>query len=566
MWDLILAKLKEQKIITDEQMAEASKLAEPSDFLIKKCNVSDEQLAIARGLVYGLNYIDTRTCSFTSDILDLIPRDVAENYRVIPCQIEGTHLIVAVEDPTNLKALEAVSFAARQKGYVVDFTIASPTGITDGLKRYQNLTREVEAVVSEAIDVARPAEQAVPEDIKNLQEVVKDAPVSKMVSAMLRHAVESGASDIHVESVEQTTRIRYRLDGELKTVLTLPVAIHPAIVARIKVLSNMKLDETRIPQDGRIRETIGKKTIDFRISTLPVVGNEKVVMRVLDTTSSAMTLDKLGFWGFNLEQINHQIARPHGMLLVTGPTGSGKSTTLFSALSIVNKEDVNIVTLEDPVEYFMAGVNQSQINPDVGLTFASGLRSILRQDPDAIMVGEIRDRETAELAVQAALTGHIVLSTLHTNDAIGAIPRLLDMGVEPFLLAASLNLVLAQRLVRKICPYCREKTELPEAVLKEIQPVMEMVKSKGLLPDKLEWWHGQGCPRCNNIGYKGRTVISEVLADTKEVQNLTVEHANSDKFVEQMRAQGALRLMEDGLIKALRGETTMEEILTSTRE
>ncbi len=566
MWDLILAKLKEQKIITDEQMADASKLAEPSDFLIKKCNVSDEQLAIARGLVYGLNYIDTRTCSFTSDILDLIPRDVAENYRVIPCQIEGTHLIVAVEDPTNLKALEAVSFAARQKGYVVDFTIASPTGITDGLKRYQNLTREVEAVVSEAIDVARPAEQAVPEDIKNLQEVVKDAPVSKMVSAMLRHAVESGASDIHVESVEQTTRIRYRLDGELKTVLTLPVAIHPAIVARIKVLSNMKLDETRIPQDGRIRETIGKKTIDFRISTLPVVGNEKVVMRVLDTTSSAMTLDKLGFWGFNLEQINHQIARPHGMLLVTGPTGSGKSTTLFSALSIVNKEDVNIVTLEDPVEYFMAGVNQSQINPDVGLTFASGLRSILRQDPDAIMVGEIRDRETAELAVQAALTGHIVLSTLHTNDAIGAIPRLLDMGVEPFLLAASLNLVLAQRLVRKICPYCREKTELPEAVLKEIQPVMEMVKSKGLLPDKLEWWHGQGCPRCNNIGYKGRTVISEVLADTKEVQNLTVEHANSDKFVEQMRAQGALRLMEDGLIKALRGETTMEEILTSTRE
>lgn len=566
MWDLILQKLKEQKLVSAEQITEALVQTDPSDFLIKKCGLSDEQIAIAKGQVYGLNFVDTRTCAFTREILDLIPKSVAENYRVLPCQMENGHLVVAVEDPTDLKALEAVSFAARQRGIIVDFTIASPSGINDGLKRYENLSREVEAVVSEAIDVAKPAEQATPEDVKNLQEVVKDAPVSKMVSAMLRHAVENGASDVHVEPVEQNTRVRYRLDGELQTVLTLPIAIHPAIVARVKVLSNMKLDETRIPQDGRIRETFGKKTIDFRISTLPVVGNEKVVMRVLDTTSGAMTLDKLGFWGYNLDQIHRQISRPHGMLLVTGPTGSGKSTTLFSALSIVNKEDVNIVTLEDPVEYFMAGVNQSQINPEVGLTFASGLRSILRQDPDAIMVGEIRDRETAELAVQAALTGHIVLSTLHTNDAIGAIPRLLDMGVEPFLLAASLNLVLAQRLVRKVCPYCREKNDLPEALLKEIQPVIDLLKSKNLLPEKMEWWHGPGCPRCNMVGYKGRTVISEVIANTKEVQNLTVEHANADKFIEQMRAQGAIRMMEDGVLKALRGETTVEEILSATRE
>lgn len=566
MWDIILQKLKEQKLLTDAQTTEALTSTDPSDYLIKKCGLSDEQIAIAKGSAYGLNFVDTRTCAYTAELLDLIPKTVAENYRVIPCQIQDNHLIVAVEDPTNLKALEAVSFVARQKGYIVDFTIASSSGITDGLKRYENLTREVEEVVGEAIDVATPAEQATPQDIKDLQEVVKDAPVSKMVSAMLRHAVEIGASDVHVEPVEKNTRIRYRLDGELKVVLTLPIAIHPAIVARVKVLCNMKLDETRIPQDGRIRETFGKKTIDFRVSTLPVVGNEKVVMRVLDTTSGALTLDKLGFWGFNLDQIHHQIERPHGMLLVTGPTGSGKSTTLFSSLSLVNKEDVNIVTLEDPVEYFMAGVNQSQINPEVGLTFASGLRSILRQDPDAIMVGEIRDRETAELAVQAALTGHIVLSTLHTNDAIGAIPRLLDMGVEPFLLAASLNLILAQRLVRKVCPYCKEKADLPDALLKEIQPVMDLLKSKKLMPEKMEWWHGPGCPRCNMIGYKGRTVISEVLANTKEVQDLTVEHSNTDKFVEQMRAQGAMRMMEDGVLKALRGETTVEEILSATRE
>jgi type IV pilus assembly protein PilB len=391
-----------------------------------------------------------------------------------------------------------------------------------------------------------------------------------MVSVILKHAVEARASDIHIEPVFNETRIRYRIDGDLHTSLVLPRYIHSAIVSRIKVLSNLKIDETRIPQDGRIRLELEGRQIDFRISTFPLYSNEKVVMRILDTEEGVPTLEGLGFEGKNLNFMKDNIDKPHGMFLVTGPTGSGKSTTLYAVLNVLNTENVNIVTLEDPIEYYLKGVNQSQVKPDIGYTFAAGLRSILRQDPDIVMVGEIRDSETAELAIHAALTGHIVLSTLHTNDAFGAVPRLIDMKVEPFLISSTLNIVVAQRLVRKICSNCREKTEIPVALQDEIiaalTPVQNALPPEVKLQKPLTLWHGKGCPRCNDTGYAGRSAIAESLNINEEMKAIIADGANHEKVRGAFLRQGMLDLKQDGILKALRGVTTIEEVLAATKE
>ena len=479
---------------------------------------------------------------------------------------------IALVDPLNLKARGAADFIGRGKNLKIKYFIATLNDFQKALQQYGSLKTEV----GEALKVAEDRFAGIGESDgvsgEKMESVIKSAPISKMVSVILKHAVESRASDVHIEPTIGESRVRYRIDGVLHTSLVLPKYIHSAIISRIKVMSNLKIDETRVPQDGRIRLNIGGKNIDFRVSTLPLYAQEKVVMRILDTSSGISNWEQLGFDGVNLKLMQENIKKPHGMFLVTGPTGSGKSTTLYAALQILNQEKVNIVTLEDPVEYYLQGVNQSQVRPEVNFTFASGLRSILRQDPDIIMVGEIRDNETAELAIHASLTGHFVLSTLHTNDAFGAIPRLMDMEVEPFLLASTLNIVIAQRLVRTICSECKQSFQAPDSLRQQIQEIYDSI-SENSLPDKLKgkpdlytFYKGRGCPRCDNTGYKGRMAVVEVLDVNDKIKNVIYSSKDLSVIKDMFVKQGMLTLKQDGLIKALDGRTTIEEVLTVTKD
>jgi type IV pilus assembly protein PilB len=399
--------------------------------------------------------------------------------------------------------------------------------------------------------------------------VVKGAPVSRIVSVMLKAAVDQNASDIHIEPYGNVSRVRFRIDGVLKTALTLPLFLHQAVVSRIKVLASLKLDETRIPQDGRIRLAVGGKPTDFRVSTLPVVDFEKVVMRVLSAETEAPTLEGLGFRPEHVELIKNQIKRPHGLFLVSGPTGSGKSTTLYTVLTMRNEEGINIITLEDPIEYYIKGTNQSQIRPEINYSFATGLRAILRQDPNVIMVGEIRDRETAELAVHAALTGHLILSTIHTNDAFGVVPRLIDMGAEPFLLAATLNVAIAQRLARRVCQHCRAPIEItPDArefVVSELSR-MPGRYTAGREPNAINLYRGAGCSHCSMTGYIGRICIAELIFATDEMRKIIEAGFPIDEVKSEAARQEMLNLKQDGILKALDGLTTIEEVMRISRE
>lgn len=542
------------------------------DLIVSKSLVQEEDLAKAKSKVYGVPYIDLFGKIVRADVLNIISQEIAQNYRILSFDKEEDEVSVAMVNPNDYKALEAVEFIARKNHYRVKYYVVSEAGFRHLVKQYATLSEEVEEALegtereTELADVGR-LELAK----KGLEEVIRKAPVSKMVSVILRHAVEGKASDVHIEPVGNETRVRYRIDGVMYTSLILPKHVHPSVVARIKVLSNLKIDETRIPQDGRFRMNIDGRDIDYRVSTLPLINNEKVVMRILDTTEGSKKLEDLGFIGRNVEVMRDNIRKSHGMLLVTGPTGSGKSTTLYSILTVLNKEGVNIVTLEDPVEYYLAGINQSQINPEVGLTFARGLRAILRQDPDIIMVGEIRDTETAELAVHASLTGHIVLSTLHTNDAFGAVPRLIDMKIEPFLLASSINVVVAQRLVRKICPFCQKEITVPKNLEEEVLKYIENIPKESIPKDApitrpLRFFKGAGCARCENTGYKGRLAIAEVLDINDALKNIIVEGGDTEKIKEEFLKQGMTSMKQDGIIKALQGFTTIEEVLNVTRE
>ena len=472
----------------------------------------------------------------------------------------------------DFKALEAIEFIARKNNFKIKYFITSSSALKYIIRQYESLSTEVEEALKGTVEDARDtAEASLAEVEEGLEEVVKTAPVSKMLSVIMRHAVEGKASDVHIEPVGGETRVRYRIDGVLHTSLILPKHVHSSLVARVKVVSNLKIDETRIPQDGRFKMTIEGRDVDYRVSTLPLIDNEKVVMRILDTASAKLELNELGFWGKSLEVMKDNIEKSHGMFLITGPTGSGKSTTLYALLNILNEESVNIITLEDPVEYYMKGVNQSQINPEVGLTFAAGLRSILRQDPDIIMVGEIRDTETAELAVHAALTGHIVLSTLHTNDALGAIPRLVDMKIEPFLLTSSVNLVMAQRLVRRICPHCKKDYTPPKGLEEEVFKELEGIKKEHMpddvaLTSPLKMFIGKGCARCDNTGFKGRIAICEVMEITPLIKGIVIEGGDIvPKIRDAFLTEGNFLMKQDGVVKALRGLTSIEEVWDATR-
>jgi type IV pilus assembly protein PilB len=544
--------------------------------IIKNKFVPEQDFFRVKANIFDLPFADLREKLITPDILSIIPKDVAATYQMICFSKVGDTLQIALANPSDFKAYEAAEFLIKGTSFSISYFVTSKSGFDEAFKKYEELPKEIEKVLEiakERVVITPEEEERLIREIPETPEAIKAAPVSRIVAVIIRHAVERGASDIHIEPSDKESRVRYRIDGVLEVALTLPAKLHPAIVARIKVLSNLRLDETRRPQDGRIRVRFDHKEIDLRVSTLPLLDNEKVVMRVLDISNAAIELADLGFEERAIKIIRYAIGKPNGIFLITGPTGSGKTTTLMACLHVLNKEGVNIVTVEDPIEYFIKGVNQSQINPEVGVNFASGLRSILRQDPNIIMVGEIRDTETAELVIHAGLTGHLVLTTLHTKDSFGALPRLIDMKIEPFLIASTLNAVSAQRLVRKICEYCKEKLTIPKDVENTIRADLKKIPSSylkenaNLSPSSpLVFYKGKGCPRCNDTGYKGRMVIAEFLVNTDELQKIIVTGCKQDDLVREFRRQNMLTIKEDGLLRALQGLTTIEEVLRVVQE
>ncbi|MEK7606959.1 MAG: GspE/PulE family protein [Patescibacteria group bacterium] len=563
-------KIDEGKAKEYEEGKSAKKTVD--DFLLKEGGISEEALAQAKARLAGISSIDLTLQEIDPKVLNLIPQNVALNYQAIAFGKDRSTLKVALIDPRNYQAMQAVEFLAGEEGLSVKYFVSSATGFRSAYQKYELLRREVAEVLEAAKEKLAPEEKGEMEEGVSLEEVIKGAPVSRIVAVIMRHAFEGKASDIHIEPAINESRVRYRVDGVLRTALTLPATLHSAVVARIKVLANLRIDETRIPQDGRISETFGGKDIDFRISVLPLrEGQEKVVMRILDASLGVPTLEQLGFHPEHVSVIGKNIKRPHGLILISGPTGSGKSTTLYTVLNMINADGVNISTLEDPVEYFIKGVNQSQIHQEVGFTFAAGLRALLRQDPNIIMVGEIRDSETATLAIHAALTGHLILSTVHTNDALGVVPRLLDMGVEPFLLAATLNVAIAQRLARKICSDCKAPAEIPEKVLAEAKKEIEMIPVR-YLPEIHQagsvpiFYKGKGCPRCGGSGYRGRVAVAEILQVTRELSRVIAAGFELAQARKEAEAQEMITLRQDTLIKALQGFTTVEEVLRVSEE
>ena len=542
-----------------------------SQLLLSQKVLEEEDLTKAKAAFFNIPYVDLRQSQISTSILGLIPQESINFYNFVPFELTGRSLKVAITDPTNLSALEALEFLGQKQNLQVQLYLASETSVQIVSGKKQNLKKVVGEALKD-IQTKEDARQVKPKEEEQKQtkpQITEEAPIIKIVEVILTNAIEANASDIHIEPSEKDVRVRYRIDGILHTSLMLPKSVQPSIVTRIKILSNLKIDESRLPQDGRFHMEVGKKAVDLRVSILPLINGEKIVMRILDKSGSVPTLEQLGFTGRALRWVNENIKKTHGIFLITGPTGSGKSTTLYSILSLLNTTSVNIVTLEDPVEYFIEGVNQSQINPDIGLTFAAGLRSILRQDPNIVMVGEIRDKETAELAVQAALTGHLVFSTLHTNNAIGAIPRLTDMGMEPFLLTASINVVAAQRLVRKICPDCKKEIEISKTLEEEIRKDIENVPDEyfeGIDKKNLKMYKGEGCERCAHTGYAGRFGIFEVLPSNDDVQELILSKVAAHKIFELAQKMGMITMKQDGVVKVLKGLTTMDEVVRVTTE
>lgn len=505
--------------------------------------------------------------SIEPDVISMMTAEVAEKHKMAAFAKEGNIIKVAMVDPQNIDALNVLRFIGeKEKAEIKKYAVTKDV-FSEIMDLYLGASEAVEqAVRSFKEDITFGGGEKEEEGDKRI-EVLKDAPVTKLVQVIISHAIEGHASDIHIEPMDRDYRVRYRVDGVLHVSLILPKGIGPVVISRIKILANLKIDEKRKPQDGRFRLVSGGKEIDFRVSTLPVIDGEKIVLRILDKEEGVSNIGSLGLMGSANENLMRAIKETYGMILLTGPTGSGKSTTLYAFLKILNNEERNVITLEDPIEYELEGLNQSQIKPEIGYTFASGLRTILRQDPNIIMVGEIRDGETAELAVHAALTGHLMFSTLHTNTATGAIPRLIDMGIEPFLLSSSLRLVAAQRLVRKICEECKEEESVSDSVktqlIEELKNVSEdELKKYGVdLGAEVKLYHGRGCDNCNGTGLKGRLAIYEAVPVNEAIKTIIVEKAGNENLINQERDKmGVLTIKQDGILKVLKGMTTLEEV------
>ncbi|PIZ86839.1 MAG: hypothetical protein COX92_02520, partial [Candidatus Nealsonbacteria bacterium CG_4_10_14_0_2_um_filter_40_15] len=503
--------------------------------------------------------------------LELIPEETAKYYQMIPLEKAEKYLEIGMIYPEDLKAQEALKFLARQGKFNYKVFLITPNTFKNLLKQYRTLKREVGLALEELeTELKEEGIKTKSQTAAEFERMAEEAPITKIVAVVLRYAVEGSASDIHIEPTREKLRVRFRFLGDLHSSIFLPLTILPAVVARIKILSNLKIDETRVPQDGRFSTQINGKSIDFRVSIFPTTLGEKVAIRVLDPATGLKSFEDLGLEERNLKVVKEGISKPYGLILATGPTGCGKTTTLYAILQILNKEEVNIVSIEDPVEYFIEGINQSQVKPEIGYDFANGLRHILRQDPDIIMVGEIRDEETANLVIHAALTGHIVLSTLHTSNALGVIPRLIDMGIKPYLLPSVLQLAMAQRLVRKLCDSCKKKIkptpEIKNLILKEIDGLPPAIKKDIKLPASFEIFAPQGCQKCGSTGYSGRIAVFEILSMTDSLAEIILKEPSEVSILEEAKRQGMITMKQDGILKVLRGVTTIEEILRVAEE
>lgn len=595
---LLIEELIKEGVTTPEVIADVENEAATTDqdfgeVLIKKGVITDENLLELKSRIYQLPTVDPSGIEINRELSKEISEEIISFYKFIPFAKEDGVLRAALINPENVDALEALKFIASDRGLIPEKYLISYKNFSGLSQSYRTLSGEVGKELEGLAGQTAQKELKISEKTGGLQDITAEAPVTRVVAIIVKHAVETRASDIHLEPFEDKIRLRFRIDGVLHTVLTLPPNLLSAVVTRIKILSDLKIDETRLAQDGRFSTKIGERRVDFRVSTFPTRNGEKVVMRILDPMVGDIKLTDLGLEGRSLNLVLEAIEKPFGELLITGPTGSGKSTTLAAILRQVNDEGINTVTLEDPIEYYVEGVNQSQIHEEIGYTFASGLRHILRQDPDVIMVGEIRDGETAALAIQASLTGHVVLSTLHTNDTIGVIPRLINMGVEKYLLAPTLNLALAQRLARKLCNTCKQKTKPnagEEEMIKRALADMPAEAKKDLAKDNFEIYKPgevslptqppsgepdgqarlnasrQGCKDCGGKAYKGRIGIFETLAMTDELEEIVLGDISESKLRAEAKRQGMLTMFQDGIIKVLRGVTSLEELLQVAQE
>lgn len=541
-----------------EQVSAALKECEVSSItfdraIVKLGYMSEERVLEFLAHIFGVEAVNPLTVEIAQSVLKLIPSDVAMKFQVIPVYRHGKILGVAMGDPEDVNVINDLKFIT---GLEIKPLVAAESSIVAAIEQYyaaqEDLEQMAKGLGEEEVEVL---EETVDEELH--AEEAEQAPVIKFVNSMIADAVRKRASDIHIEPGEKYFRVRFRIDGCLHEVIKQPAKMKGPIISRIKIMSELDIAEKRLPQDGRIKIRVDNKTVDIRVSTLPTIFGEKVVMRILDRSNLMLDLDRFGFEANALKNFKRAIEAPYGMVLVTGPTGSGKTTTLYSALSYVNRPHVNIMTSEDPVEYHLDGINQVQINEEIGLTFAKSLRAFLRQDPNIIMVGEIRDSETADIAIKSALTGHLVLSTVHTNDAPSTIDRLVDMGIETFLVAASLNLVLAQRLVRRICPKCKTEVDLHPEVLRELGMDPAETKTSRI-------YKGTGCANCNNTGYSGRLGIFEVMPITPKIRRMILDRTSSDLIKKQAIEEGMLTLRQDALLKLKAGLTTAEEVLRET--
>jgi type IV pilus assembly protein PilB len=581
------------KALREQEKSEKKPL---QDVVVSSNTLSEKDLTKLYAHEIDVPFVELNAKELHKDILKMIPERIAKQYRAVAFDVDEDGVVfVAMDDPDDVPA---ISFLQKQLGQPVRVHVATTSTIQAALDQYNdsNVSTELAKVV--ALEDKEPVDDE-PVDEKD---VAEDSPIAQTVNLIIDYGVKAGASDVHIEPRENYVLVRYRVDGILREANKLPRKVLGSLISRIKILANLKIDEHRAPQDGRFKISVSDHIYALRVSTLPIVDGEKVVMRILDESSKPATLEELGYWGEALAAVQHAIIQPHGMILVTGPTGSGKSTSLFSVLSMLNSPGVNISTVEDPVEYRIVGANQTQTNPQAGMTFTSGLRALLRQDPNIIMVGEIRDGETADLAVQAALTGHLVFSTLHTNNAATCLPRLLDMDIEPFLIASTVRVVVGQRLVRKLCPDCRQQYVPDSARLTQIGKTFKITNSEAMgrlhkleaealaagigapkgnskaeaasgelattekIISKLWKANDEGCDNCNHTGYRGRMGIYEVLTNSSHVQQLIISTATSASIEEKAVDEGMVTMQIDGLVKALRGQTTIEEILRVTAE
>jgi len=558
--------LLSQRVLTQEQYNEikvkSASQSIPEEQVINESNlVPHEKIVEAKAKLLGVPFVSLDTASFSPQALSFVPRAVAERFSLIPFFFDeqSKTLSIAMANPVDL---DAVEFVRQKTNLTIKSFAALPSEVTKAIN--QQYRQELVGEVGRALKETEDFNKTRTVDSAQIAQIIKEAPIAKIVATILEYAVTSRASDVHIEPQGDRIRVRYRIDGILYDKLSLPRNVQEAVTSRIKILADMKIDEHRSPQDGRFNFKVESNEVDLRVSVIPSVYGEKIVLRLLRKSGGIPTLEDLGLNGPSLKNLETAMLRPHGIIIVCGPTGSGKTTTLYAVLAKLNTTRVNIMTLEDPVEYQIAGINQVQINPGVGLTFATGLRAFLRQDPNIILVGEIRDQETTDLAIQAALTGHLVFSTLHTSDAAGALPRLIDLGAESFLLSSTMNAIVGQRIVRNVCPHCKVAYVPPAPIIEEAKKILGSLFPANAA--NVQFYKGKGCGECGNSGYLGRVGIFEVLPVTSKVASLVLERQDSQAIQKEAVAEGMITMMQDGFLKVLQGVTTPEEVLRVAQE